>query len=81
MAHMQKDYGAYAGLILVAFLFVGFVLMLANAVPEKKHVNPCTTDSSQCYSIQGLYSQRNCPGQHPWFVEVQDVEFFMGCRS
>jgi hypothetical protein len=82
---MKRDYGGIFGLALVAFLGAA---ALVNLLPSPKSapdmvanlINPCTADSSQCYSIQGLYSQQGCPGQHPWYVEASDHWFFMGCQ-
>jgi len=41
--------------------------------------NPCTLDTSQCYSIQGVYSQLNCPGQHTDFIVIDDHIYFLMC--
>ena len=81
---MSKNYGGLAALILVAFVVAGLGCMaVSKLTPAPKPVptvNPCTADASQCYSIQGLYSQPNCPGQRPWYVEASGQEFFMGCQ-
>lgn len=42
-------------------------------------VNPCTADVGNCYSIQGLYSQLTCPGQHVGTVELDGQSFFLEC--
>jgi hypothetical protein len=61
---------------------VFYAALIAEAIYFRPaRVNPCTADASQCYSIQGLYSKRDCPGQHAWFVESEGKEFFMGCRT
>ncbi len=89
MAHMRNDYGGLAGLVFVVFILIGIALTVLNScapTPSAPRdivanlVNPCTRDKSQCYSIQGLYSKRECPGQRPWFVEASDHTFFMGCQ-
>ena len=49
--------------------------------PKAQHVNPCTANAGECYSIQGLTSWRSCPGQHAWFIEIDGYSFFMGCRQ
>lgn len=35
--------------------------------------------SWELYSIQGVYSQQSCPGQHPEWVEIDDQRMFLGC--
>jgi hypothetical protein len=68
-------------LLFVLFGALSWFLAIAAIDKLARHVNPCTADASQCYSIQGLYSKRDCPGQHAWFVESEGKQFFMGCRS
>lgn len=33
----------------------------------------------ELYSIQGLYSQRSCPGQHVETMQIDDHVYFLGC--
>lgn len=65
-----------------AFAALGFAVVSAGLLIYSRTVNPpnpCTVDAGQCYSIQGVYSQLNCPGQHVETVEVNGQSFFLGC--
>lgn len=33
----------------------------------------------ELYSIQGVYSQLQCPGQHAETMEIDNITFFLGC--
>ncbi len=75
MAHMRKDYGGLAGLIFVAFITLGVVLMLLNSCsPVSKHKGEAS------WTLQGETSHLDCPGQRPWYVESDGHSFFMGCQ-
>lgn len=43
------------------------------------HVNPCTANAGDCYSIQGENSHQGCPGQYKETVEVGDQIYFLSC--
>ena len=64
--------------ILALLAFWGSALVLIYYSKEK-HVNPCTANVGNCYSIQGLYSQIHCPGQHEMRVEVDGQSYFLEC--
>lgn len=34
----------------------------------------------ELYSIQGLYSKIGCPGQRPYYVDVDGVQMFLECQ-
>jgi hypothetical protein len=60
--------GLFAAAIIVAVIMTGC-----------KHINPCTANAGDCYSIQGLYSQPTCPGQRVMTVEIDNSSLFLEC--
>ena len=78
MAHMRKDYGGYVGVALFVALVFLAIWVAAEAVTN------WVVDHGPGDAIQGLYSHLNCdtqPGAHPWYVESEGHNFFMGCRN
>jgi len=67
---------AAVGAMIGAALTVLVVMLLTGC---GRHVNPCTANRGECYSIQGVYSQLGCPGQHIETVDVDGQSFFLGC--
>lgn len=63
-------------LIVVAIL-LGWLGLAAGLVECSKHVSPHAGEAS--WTLQGETSHLDCPGAHPWFVEVEGTRFFMGC--
>lgn len=59
----------------LTFLWVGLALIFNN----RPRPNPCTANVGNCYSIQGVYSQLKCPGQHIQTVEVNGNSYFLSC--
>ena len=54
---MKRDYGGLAGLMLVAFLFIGFVLMLASKLVPEQH-----TPNAQSWDQENLkQTDHGCP--------------------
>jgi hypothetical protein len=77
---MRDNYGGVGALLLIIFVLCVVTVWL-DMLLRGKHVNPCTANAGNCFSIQGLYSKPDCPGQRAWYVEASDHSFFMGCQS
>lgn len=61
--------------IFAVFLAVAIALMgLSHHVRQLPH-----RQQWELYSIQGIYSQLECPGQHIETVDVDGRSFFLGC--
>ena len=78
MAHMRDDYGGAAGIALFVILVFAAIAALCFAASN------WLAEHGPGDAIQGLYSHLNCdtqPGAHPWYVEVDNQRYFMGCRN
>jgi hypothetical protein len=73
--HILDKKSIRAGAVCFLMFMVGaFALMWAST--KMPH-------SEASWAIQGEYSHLDCdsqPGTHPWYVESEGHQFFMGCR-
>lgn len=75
----MKKTTIWVGLTLLAlaiWLGVGWVLI---AYSKRAALHDHTNEAS--WTLQGQTSLLDCPGQHRWYVTVDDHDYFMGCRD
>ena len=65
----------------IVWVILALTVAVTVRIQTTKHANPCTVNEGDCMSIQGKYSKEDCPGQSPWYIEVDGHKFFMGCRD